>query len=84
MGEALDGDGRARQRELFRRALAGKAAGRAGFGLGTGRHAPSGDVRDAGAGDALPQQGRSSGKGIGPNKASGHKGGMGRQGSKRG
>lgn len=38
----------------------------------------------AGRGRALPQQGRPLGKGMGPNKASGHKGGMGRQGSKRG
>lgn len=30
-----------------------------------------------------PSMGRPTGKGIGPNKASGHKGGISRQGSKR-
>lgn len=72
---AAMGDGPAQRRELCRRALAGRA-GRVFSGGGA-----------VGGGPAyrpLPQQGRAFGKGIGPNKASGHKGGMGRQGSKRG
>ena len=35
-------------------------------------------------GKPRPSLGKGGAKGIGPNKASGHKGGMGRQGSKRG
>lgn len=81
---AGEGDARARQRELFRQALVAKAARRGG-GFGVAGGVPAGDGAFASGGcRPLPPQGRPTGKGIGPNKASGHKGGMGRQGSKQG
>lgn len=83
-GPAVAEDGLARRRELFRQALAGKAARRGG-GFDAAGAVPARDGVAAPCGSRpLPLQGRSGGKGIGPNKASGHKGGMGRQGSKRG
>ena len=79
---------RDRQRELWRKALAAKAGGKGRRGAASHADAPFCDdaakTGHAEAGRPLPPRGRSGGKGIGPNKASGHKGGMGRQGSKRG
>lgn len=52
-------------------------------GTRTDKRGPRSSGGDNSKGRAGFNQGRGGGKGMGPNKASGHKGGMGRQGSKR-
>lgn len=72
-----------RQRELWEAALRAKGmrvTGRRDAGQQDAAASARGDVH----GKPRAQQGGQPGKGIGPNKACGHKGGICRQGSKRG